>query len=115
MKKKEEFDSFLSPSHLMRYPVLSSTDQDTWLLSRLSPNSGCKEDTNNQAATEDKDKAETDDDSGLDSATNGDEKECVIQGDEMQEVRLNIRARNCRNISAARLRIPQKLCKVTKV
>ena len=60
VKKKEEFDSFLSPSHLMRYPVLSSTDQDTWLLSRLSPNSGCKEDTNNQAATEDQDKAETD-------------------------------------------------------
>ena len=115
VKKKEEFDSFLSPSHLMRYPVLSSTDQDTWLLSRLSPNSGCKEDTNNQAATEDQDKAETDDDSGLDSATNGDEKECVIQGDEMQEVRLNIRARNCRNIAAARPRIPQKLCKVTKV
>ena len=115
MKKKEEFDSFLSPSHLMRYPVLSSTDQDTWLLSRLSPNSGCKEDTNNQAATEDQDKAETDDDSGLDSATNGDEKECVIQGDEMQGVRLNIRARNCRNIATVRPRIPQKLCKVTKV
>ena len=99
----------------MRYPVLFSTDQDTWLLSRLSPSSGCKEDTNNQAATEDQNKAETDNDSGLDSATNGDEKECVIQCAEMQEVRLNFRSRNCRNISAARPRIPQKLCKVTKV
>ena len=113
MKKKDEFDSFLSPSHLMRYPVLSSTEQDTWLISRLSPNSGCKEDTNNQAATEYQDKADTDHDSGLDSATNGDEKERVIQGGEMQEARLNIRARNSRNISTARPKID--ICKVTKV
>ena len=115
MKKKEEFDSYLSPSSLMRYPVLSSCDQDTWLLSRLSPNSGCKENTNIQDATEDQGKVETDNDSGLDSATNGDEKECLIQSDEMQEVRLNMRARNCRNIAAPRPKIPHKLCKVTKV
>ena len=67
MKKKEQFDSYLSPSHLMRYPVLSSCDQDTWLLSRLSPNSGCKEDANRNDDTEDEAKAETDNDSGLDS------------------------------------------------
>ena len=115
MKKKEEFDSYLSPSHLMRYPVLSSHDQDSWLLSRLSPNSGCKEDTNRQAATEEHAKAEADNDSGLDSTTASDDKECLIKSDEMQEVRLNMRARNCRNITTARPKIPNKLCKVTKV
>ena len=39
MNKKEEFDSFLSPSQLMRYPVLSSTDQDTWLATLPLPGS----------------------------------------------------------------------------
>ena len=123
LKKKEEFDGHLSPSHLMRYPVLSSCDQDSWLLSRLSPNSGCKEDTNRQAATEDQAKAETDNDSGMDSlqedqadnskvtTAGDDDKECLIQSDEMQEVRLNMRARNC----TSRPKIPPRLCKVTKV
>ena len=127
MKKKEEFDGHLSPSHLMRYPVLSSCDQDSWLLSRLSPNSGCKEDTNRQAATEDQAKAETDNDSGMDSlqedqadnskvtTAGDDDKECLIQSDEMQEVRLNMRARNCTNCKVSRPKIPPRLCKVTKV
>ena len=99
----------------MRYPVLSSHDQDSWLLSRLAPNSGCKEDTNKQAVTEEHAKAETDNDSGLDSTTAGDDKECLIKSDEMQEVRLNMRARHSRNITTARPTIPNKLCKVTKV
>jgi hypothetical protein len=125
VKKKEEFDCHLSPSHLMRYPVLSSCDQDSWLLYRLSPNSGCKEDTNRQAVTEDQAKAETDNDSGLDSpqedpadnykVNTGDDKECLINSDEMQEVRLNMRARNCTNIKVTRPKIPLRLCKVTKV
>ena len=127
VKKKEEFDGHLSPSHLMRYPVLSSCDQDSWLLSRLSPNSGCKEDTNRQAATEDQAKAETDNDSGMDSlqedqadnskvtTAGDDDKECLIQSDEMQEVRLNMRARNCTNCKVSRPKIPPRLCKVTKV
>ena len=114
LAKKEEFDRYLSPSHLMRYPVLPSSTQDTWLLSRLSPNSGCKENTNIIDATEDQNKVE-DNDSGLESATNGDEKECLVKSDEMQEVRLNMRGRNCRNVLVPRPKIPPKLCKVTKV
>ena len=109
LAKKEEFDRYLSPSHLMRYPVLSSTSDDSWLLSRLSPNSGCID------TTEDQDKVETDNDSGLDSVTNAEEKDCLVKSDEMQEVRLNMRGRNCRNISVPRPKIPPKLCKVTKV
>ena len=99
----------------MRYPVLSSHDQDSWLLSRLSPNSGCQEDTNRQAATEEHAKAEADNDSGLDCSTAGDDKEYLINSDEMQEMRLNMRARHSRNIAIARPKIPHKLCKVTKV
>ena len=57
-KKREEFNCYLSPSHL------SSHDQDSWLLSRLSPNSGCNEDTNRKAATEEHAKAEANNDSG---------------------------------------------------
>jgi hypothetical protein len=113
-KKKEEFSSYLSPSHL------SCHDQDSWLLSRMSPNSGCKEDTNRQAATEHQ--AEIDNDSGLDSPKedHADNDKVTPAGndehsDEMQEVRLNMRARNCRNITTARPKIPIRLCKVTKV
>jgi hypothetical protein len=39
----------------------------------------------------------------------------MIKSDEMQEMRLNIRARNCRNITTARPKIPNKLDKVTNV
>jgi hypothetical protein len=109
-KKKEEFNCYLSPSNL------SSNEQDHWLLSRLSPNSGCKEDTNRQAASA------TDNDSGLDSPHEdpADKDKVTPAGDdehsdEMQEVRLNMRARHCRNITAARPNIPIRLCKVTKV
>ena len=116
MKKKEELNWYLSPSHP------SSHDQDSWLLSRLSPNSGCKEDTNRQAAIEHQSKVETDNDSGLDSPPedHADNDKVTPAGDddhsdEMQEVRLNMRARNCRNITAARPKIPIRLCKVTKV
>ena len=75
LAKKEEFDRYLSPSHLMRYPVLSSSSQDSWLLSRLSPNSGCID------TTEDQNKVETDNDSGLDSATNDQEKDCLVESE----------------------------------
>ena len=127
VKKKEEFNCYLSPSHLLRYPVLSSCDQDSWLLSRLSPNSGCKEDTNRPEATEDQAKDEIDNDSGMDSLQEdhgdnciapiaSDDRDCLIQSDEMQEVRLKMRARNCTTSKVTiRPRIPVKLCKVTKV
>jgi hypothetical protein len=115
-KKKEEFNCCLSPSNL------SSHDQDSWLLSRLSPNSGCKEDTNRQAATEHQSKVDTENDSGLDSPPEdpADNDKVTPAGDdnhsdEMQEVRLNMRARHSRNITAARPKIPIRLCKVTKV
>ena len=60
-------------------------------------------------------KAEADNDSGLDSTTAGDDKECLINSDEIQEVRLNMRARNCKNVTTVRPKIPLRLCKVTKV
>ena len=108
-KKREEFNCYLSPSHL------SSHDQDSWLLPRLSTNN------KGQAATAVA-VAETDNDSGLDSPqedhTDIDKATSVNddnQSEEMQEVRLNMRARHCRNITAARPRIPIRLCKVTKV
>ena len=107
MKKREEFNCYLSPSHL------SSHDQDSWLLPRLSTNN--KE----QAATA---VAETDNDSGLDSPQEDHADNDKVtpagdddHGDEMQEVRLNMRARHCRNITTARPKIPIRLCKVTKV
>ena len=82
----------------------------------------CKEETNRQAATEHQSKAEIDNDSGLDSPQedHADNDEVTAAGDddhsdEMQEVRLNIRARHCRNMTTARPKIPTRLCKVTKV
>ena len=64
--------------------------------------------------------AETDNDSGLDSPQEDhadNDKATIVnddnQYDEMQEV--NIRARNCKNITTARPKIPLRLCKVTKV
>ena len=107
VKKKEEFDQYLSPSQLMRRPVLSPSDHDSWLLSRLAPTT-CRD-----IAEEDAAKADTD--SGMDSAATSDDRECVGHSDEMQEVRLNFRARNCKNIPAVRPKIPIRLCKVTKV
>ena len=88
-------------------------------MSRLSSTSGCKEDTHRQVATEDQTKVDIDTDSGLDS-TQEDPDKVIPAGDdihseEMQERRLNMRGRNCRNITAARPRIPHRLCKVTKV
>ena len=66
--------------------------------------------------------ADTDNDSGLDSPQkeNADNDKVTIvnednQSDEMQEVRLNMRARNCKNMTTARPKIPLRLCKVTKV
>ena len=103
VKKKKEFNCYLSPSH----------DQDSWLLSRLSTNN------KGQAATA---VAETDNESGLDSPQEDhadNEKVTSVnddnQSDETQEVRLNMRARNCKNMTTARPKIPLRLCKVTKV
>jgi hypothetical protein len=65
---------------------------------------------------------ETDNDSGLDSPQEDhadiDKATSVNddnQNEEMQEVRLNMRARNCKNMTTARPQIPLRLCKVTKV
>ena len=117
--KKAEFNCHLYPSNLSPCPRLSSSNQDSWLLSRLSPNSGCKEDTHKQAATEDQTKVDIDTDSGLDSTQEDPDKATPasddIHGEEMQERRLNMRGRNCRNITGARPRIPTRLGKVTKV
>ena len=66
--------------------------------------------------------AETDNDSGLDSPQEDhadNEKVTSVnddnQSDETQEVRLNMRERNCKNMATARPKIPLRLCKVTKV
>ena len=117
--KRAEFNCHLYPSNLSPCPRLSSSNQDSWLLSRLSPTSGCKKDTNQHAASEDQTKVDIDTDSGLDS-TQEDPDKVIPAGDdihseEMQERRLNMRGRNCRNSTATRPRIPQRLGKVTKV
>ena len=65
--KKAEFNCHLYPSNLSPCPRLSSSKEDRWFLSRLSPTSGCKVDTNRQVTTEDQTKADIDTDSGLDS------------------------------------------------
>ena len=101
-KKKIEFNCYLSPS------PLSCHGQGSWLLPRQG-----------QATTA---VVETDNDSGLDSPQEDHADNEVVttrnddnHSDEMQEVRLNMRARNCKNMTTARPMIPLRLCKVIKV
>ena len=117
VSKKKEYDCSLSPSALMLHSDLSSADQDTWLLSRLSPNIGCS-----QATIDTNDTTEQETDSGLDSLqeekvpfVKENDKELFIQSDEIQEVKLNMKARNCTSSKPSRPKIPSRLCKVTKV
>ena len=98
-KKKEEFNCYLSPS------PLSCHGQGSWLLPRQG-----------QATTA---VVETDNDSGLDSPQEDHHAENDVvttsiddnHSDEMQEVRLNMRAGSCKNVTIVR---PSILCKVTK-
>ena len=90
--------------------------EDSWLLSRISQARGYNNDAKNQPAYE------LDTDSGLESnqEEHGDNEKVVSAGDddhrdEMQEIRINLKSRNCKNIGATRPKIPQRLCKVTKV
>ena len=117
IKKKEEFGQMKSTDDFWRYKEDDkggSRDGDAWLLSRQVPG------TLHRAGLA---KAKVEDaDSGLDSLQEESSPvqetgECVIQSDEMQEVRLNMRARNaCLNSrSNKRARIPDILSKVTKV
>ena len=114
VKKKKEFNTHLCSSSLM--PIMSSSSEDSWLLSRLSPNSGCKEEARKKGV------AEIDTDSGLESTQeeHADTEKLIsvgddVHSDEMKEMRLNLRARNCKIVGAARPKIPHRLCKVTKV
>ena len=88
---------------------------DSWLLSRLSPNTMVQNvrthNSNNSNNTE------TETDSGLDSLEEAGEKR--IEVEEMQEVKLRLAGGKCYNMSSrhagARPRIPTRLCKVTRV
>ena len=94
---------------------------DSWLLSRLSPNTM----VNNVQASSPLmgDVMETETDSGLDSLEESERvkeesRDRVIEVEEMQEVKLNIRGGKCFNMTgrpAARPKIPTRLCKVTRV
>ena len=91
---------------------------DSWLLSRLSPNTVVQ-----SVQTRPGDVMEAETDSGLDSLEESERvkeesRERVIEVEEMQEVKLNIRGGKCYNMTgraAARPKIPTRLCKVTRV
>ena len=91
---------------------------DSWLLSRLSPNTMVQNvrTTNNNNSNKNN-STETETDSGLDSLEEAGEKR--IEVEEMQEVKLRLAGGKCYNMSSrhagARPRIPTRLCKVTRV
>ena len=93
---------------------------DSWLLSRLSPNTmvqNVRTTTNNNSNNNNNNNTETETDSGLDSLEEAGEKR--IEVEEMQEVKLRLAGGKCYNMSSrhagARPRIPTRLCKVTRV
>ena len=95
---------------------------DSWLLSRLSPNTTVHNVTASQQSqySQDHQPMETETDSGLDSLEESIEnKDKMIEVEEMQEVKLNIRGGKCYNMTGRagniRPKIPTRLCKVTRV
>ena len=99
---------------------------DSWLLSRLSPNSTVQnvaagqQSQFNQQDQRERAVIETETDSGLDSLEESIEnKDKMIEVEEMQEVKLNIRGGKCYNMTSRtgniRPKIPTRLCKVTRV
>ena len=90
---------------------------DSWLLSRLSPNTTVQNVRMDSGVKQDV--VETETDSGLDSLEESlENKDKVIEVEEMQEVKLNIRGGKCYNMSGRvgnRPKIPTRLCKVTRV
>lgn len=97
---------------------------DSWLLSRLSPNTTVQNVTASQHSQYSQDHhhvvTETENDSGLDSLEESIEnKDKMIEVEEMQEVKLNIRGGKCYNMTGRagniRPKIPTRLCKVTRV
>ena len=89
---------------------------DSWLLSRLSPNTMVQNIRTNNS-NNNSNNTETETDSGLDSLEEAGEKR--IEVEEMQEVKLRLAGGKCYNMSSrhagARPRIPTRLCKVTRV
>jgi len=126
VKKKDEFGQMKSTDEFWRYreAVTGYTREgDAWLLSRQVPSSAHQHPTRTTTGAGIGAKVE-DADSGLDSLQEevgekgrGDVGEpVIIQSDEMQEVRLNMRARNAANTrTTRRMKIPDNLSKVTKV
>lgn len=122
-RKKDEFERDMSPCDLLRYPrPLLQLQPDSWLLSRLSPNTRVQ--TTTTTTTPTNNNLETETDSGLDSLEESDKnisaekREKLVGVDEMQEVKLNLRGGKCYNISSragSRPKIPTRLCKVTRV
>jgi len=121
-RKKDEFERDMSPCDLLRYPrPLMQLQPDSWLLSRLSPNTVVQNVQANSPLLGDV--METETDSGLDSLEESEKvkeesRDRVIEVEEMQEVKLNIRGGKCFNMTgrpAARPKIPTRLCKVTRV
>ena len=98
---------------------------DSWLLSRLSPNTTVQNvQGRNVGQSQSNVVTETETDSGLDSLEESDKnqvtdsKDRVIEVEEMQEVKLNIRGGKCYAMSGrvgTRPKIPTRLCKVTRV
>ena len=115
--------SYFKPSFSIRHVYcrpLMQLQPDSWLLSRLSPNTTVM----NASTGGDSGVVETETDSGLDSLEENeknqsvDSKDRVIEVEEMQEVKLNIRGGKCYNMSGklgSRPKIPTRLCKVTRV
>ena len=96
---------------------------DSWLLSRLSPNTIVQKVQTKSPLQLPGDVMETETDSGLDSLEESErvKEEAMdreIEVEEMHEVKLNIRGGKCFNMigrAAARPKIPTRLCKVTRV
>ncbi len=96
---------------------------DSWLLSRLSPNTVVQNVQTKPPLHLLGEVMETETDSGLDSLEESERikeesRDRVIKVEEMQEVKLNIRGGKCYNMTgrpAARPKIPTRLCKVTRV
>ena len=112
---------------MVLYRPLMQLQPDSWLLSRLSPNTTVQHVQGNNRSIADPSiitgQVETETDSGLDSLEESDkvlagDKDRIIEVEEMQEVKLNIRGGKCYNMSGKvgnRPKIPTRLCKVTRV
>ena len=118
-------DSLTTKYHVFR--PLMQLQPDSWLLSRLSPNTTVQNVQGRnivQNPSSNNIVPETETDSGLDSLEESDKnlvnetKDRVIEVEEMQEVKLNIRGGKCFALSGrvgTRPKIPTRLCKVTRV